>query len=53
MTRALAYHCARHPWLTIGAWVAAILVALTLVSVLLGGSLTSRGNVKARGKSTV
>ena len=45
MTRALAHRCARHPWFTIGAWTAAIVLALALVSTLLGGNLTSRGNV--------
>ena len=45
MTAALARVCARHPWRTIGAWLAAIAVAVGLVATLLGGNLTSEGRV--------
>ena len=45
MTQRLALACARHPWLTVGAWISAIVVALLLVSTLLSGNLTSEGKV--------
>jgi uncharacterized membrane protein YdfJ with MMPL/SSD domain len=34
---------AKHPWRTIGAWVAAILVAFVAIGALLGGALTTEG----------
>jgi RND superfamily putative drug exporter len=45
LTRRLAVLCARHPWRTIGAWIGAIVVAVALTSALLGGNLTSEGEV--------
>jgi uncharacterized membrane protein YdfJ with MMPL/SSD domain len=35
--------CARHPWRTIGAWVALVLVAVVAIVTLLGGALTTEG----------
>jgi uncharacterized membrane protein YdfJ with MMPL/SSD domain len=35
---------ARHPWRTIGAWVAAVVVGVVAIGTLLGGSLTTEGN---------
>src|SRR5262250_207045 len=35
---------ARHPWRTIGAWIAAIVIALVAIAALLGGALTTEGN---------
>jgi uncharacterized membrane protein YdfJ with MMPL/SSD domain len=34
----------RHPWRTIGAWVAAVVVGVFAIGALLGGSLTTEGN---------
>jgi uncharacterized membrane protein YdfJ with MMPL/SSD domain len=45
VTQKLALKCARHPWRTVAAWIGAIVVALVLVSTLLGGNLTSEGEV--------
>src|SRR5215475_9074617 len=35
---------AQHPWRTIGAWVAAVAVAVVAIGALLGGALTTEGN---------
>ncbi|MGH3083055.1 MAG: MMPL family transporter [Gaiellaceae bacterium] len=35
---------ARHPWRTIGVWVAAVVVGVVAIGALLGGSLTTEGN---------
>ena len=43
-TQALATMSARHPWRTIGAWVAAVVVAAFSIVALLGGALTTEGN---------
>jgi putative drug exporter of the RND superfamily len=40
MTRRLAAAAARHPWRTIGAWGAAVLVSLVLIVFFLGDALT-------------
>ena len=40
----LATMSARHPWRTIGAWVAAMVVAVVAIGALLGGALTTEGN---------
>jgi uncharacterized membrane protein YdfJ with MMPL/SSD domain len=40
----LAVACARRPWRAIGAWIAAVVVAIVLVGALLGGALTTEGN---------
>jgi MMPL family protein len=45
VTQRLALACARNPWLTVGAWIGAIVVALLLVGTLLGGNLTGEGKV--------
>jgi uncharacterized membrane protein YdfJ with MMPL/SSD domain len=41
---ALATRSARHPWRTIGAWLAAVVVAVVAIGALLGGALTTEGN---------
>jgi uncharacterized membrane protein YdfJ with MMPL/SSD domain len=35
---------ARHPWRTIGVWVAAVVVGVFAIGTLLGGALTTEGN---------
>src|SRR5262245_5391776 len=35
---------ARHPWWTVVAWVAAVVVAVVAIGALLGGALTTEGN---------
>jgi putative drug exporter of the RND superfamily len=42
-TQALATASARHPWRTIGAWVAVSVLAVVAIVTLLGGSLTTEG----------
>jgi RND superfamily putative drug exporter len=42
-TRTLAAASARHPWRTIGAWLAASIVAIAAIAALLGGALTTEG----------
>ena len=42
--RAVALACARHPWRTIAAWVAAVVVGVVAIGALLGGALTTEGN---------
>ena len=41
---AIALASARHPWRTVGAWVAAMVVAIVAIAALLGGALTTEGN---------
>jgi uncharacterized membrane protein YdfJ with MMPL/SSD domain len=41
---ALATRSARHPWPTIGAWLALVVVAVVAIGALLGGALTTEGN---------
>jgi uncharacterized membrane protein YdfJ with MMPL/SSD domain len=43
-TQKLAMMSARHPWRTIGAWIAAAVVAVVAIGTLLGGALTTEGN---------
>jgi uncharacterized membrane protein YdfJ with MMPL/SSD domain len=43
-TQAFALASAHHPWRTIGAWVAAVVVAVVAIGALLGGALTTEGN---------
>ena len=43
MTERLAGACSRHPWRTIGAWIAALVVAFACIALLLPGNLTSNG----------
>jgi RND superfamily putative drug exporter len=40
----IALASARSPWKTIGAWVAAAVVAVVVIGALLGGALTTEGN---------
>src|SRR4029450_4221537 len=42
--RRVALASARHPRRTIGAWVAAMLIAFVAIGTLLGGALTTEGN---------
>jgi putative drug exporter of the RND superfamily len=42
-TQTLATMSARHPWRTVGAWVAAVVVAVVGIGTLLGGALTTEG----------
>jgi uncharacterized membrane protein YdfJ with MMPL/SSD domain len=42
--RTLVLVSARHPWRVIGAWVAAVVVAVVAIGALLGGALTTEGN---------
>jgi uncharacterized membrane protein YdfJ with MMPL/SSD domain len=42
-TPTIAMASARHPWRTIGSWVAAVAVAVVAVATLLGGALTTEG----------
>jgi len=39
----LALASATHPWRTIGAWVAAMVIAVVVIGALLGGALTTEG----------
>jgi putative drug exporter of the RND superfamily len=41
--RGLVCASARHPWRAVGAWVAAMVVAVVLIGGLLGGALTTEG----------
>jgi len=43
VTERLARACSRHPWRTIGAWIAALVVAFACIALLLPGNLTSNG----------
>jgi RND superfamily putative drug exporter len=43
VTERLARACSRHPWRTIGAWIAALVLAFGCIAVLLPGNLTSEG----------
>ena len=42
-TRTIAAASARHPWRTIGAWIAVVVLAIVAIVTLLGGSLTTEG----------
>jgi uncharacterized membrane protein YdfJ with MMPL/SSD domain len=42
--RAVALACARHPWRTIAAWVAVVVLGVVAIGGLLGGALTTEGN---------
>jgi putative drug exporter of the RND superfamily len=41
---ALATSSARHPWRTVGGWLAAVVAAVAAIGALLGGALTTEGN---------
>ncbi len=43
MTERLARACSRHPWRTIGAWTAALVLAFACIALLLPGNLTTNG----------
>ena len=43
-TQGLAMRSARHPWRTIGAWVAVVVISVVAIMALLGGALTTEGN---------
>ncbi len=51
MTGRLALICARHPWRTVGSWVAAIVLAMGATATLLPGSLTTEGHVTSNPES--
>jgi uncharacterized membrane protein YdfJ with MMPL/SSD domain len=51
MTERLARASSRRPWLTIGAWVLALVVAFAIIAVFIGGSLTSNSDVTAQTES--
>jgi RND superfamily putative drug exporter len=40
----IALACARHPWRTIVAWIALVVLAVLAIGALLGGALTTEGN---------
>jgi uncharacterized membrane protein YdfJ with MMPL/SSD domain len=42
-TQSLASASARHPWRTLGVWVAAMVLSVVAIATLLGGSLTTEG----------
>jgi uncharacterized membrane protein YdfJ with MMPL/SSD domain len=44
-TESLARACARHPWRTVGLWVAVVVLSMGIVAVLLGDTLTTEGEV--------
>jgi uncharacterized membrane protein YdfJ with MMPL/SSD domain len=44
-TESLARASALHPWRTIGAWIAAVVVSMGIAAVLLGDTLTTEGEV--------
>src|SRR5262249_59057050 len=51
VTERLARVSSRHPWRTVTAWVAAIIVALGLAAVFLPGNLTTNGHVTGHPQS--
>ena len=51
MTERLARASARRPWLTIGAWLAALIVAFGIIAALIGSALTSNSDVTAQTES--
>ena len=42
-TQTIAAASARHPWRTIAAWIAVVVIAIVAIVTLLGGSLTTEG----------
>jgi putative drug exporter of the RND superfamily len=44
VTERLARACSRHPWRTIAAWLAALVLAFACIALLLPGNLTSNGS---------
>jgi putative drug exporter of the RND superfamily len=47
-TESLARACALHPWRTIGAWIAAVVLSMGVVAALLGDTLTTEGEVTSQ-----
>jgi uncharacterized membrane protein YdfJ with MMPL/SSD domain len=43
-TGPIAAVSARHPWRVLGAWITAVVVAIVVIVMFLGGSLTTEGN---------
>ena len=43
MTERLARACSRHPWRTVGGWIATLVLAFACIAFLLPGNLTSEG----------
>jgi RND superfamily putative drug exporter len=44
-TESLARACALHPWRTVAAWIAAVVLSIGIVAALLGDTLTTEGEV--------
>jgi RND superfamily putative drug exporter len=44
-TESIALACARHPWRTVGAWIAAVVVSFGVIATMFGDVLTSEGEV--------
>jgi uncharacterized membrane protein YdfJ with MMPL/SSD domain len=47
-TESLARACALHPWRTVAAWIAAVVLSIGVVAVLLGDTLTTEGEVTSQ-----
>ena len=47
-TESLARACAHHPWRTIGLWIAVVVLSMGVVTVLLGDTLTTEGEVTSQ-----
>ena len=50
-TEALAAACSAHPWRTVAAWAGVLLVALALIVLFLGGSLTTDADLTGNPES--
>src|SRR5688572_2539386 len=50
-TQRLAQACAVHPWRTVGSWAVVVALAMAAIAILLGGALTTEGNVTSRPES--
>jgi putative drug exporter of the RND superfamily len=47
-TESLARACATHPWRTVAAWIAAVVLSMGVVAALLGDTLTTEGEVTSQ-----
>jgi putative drug exporter of the RND superfamily len=47
-TESLARACALHPWRTVAAWIAAVVLSIGIVAALLGDTLTTEGEVTSQ-----
>ena len=47
-TESLARACAIHPWRTVAAWIAAVVLSMGVVAALLGDTLTTEGEVTSQ-----